>query len=915
MKLKQALFTGKFLALTMAGTVMFSCSDGGGGGTAGSTDVTVQSEGSVRLGVVEGATVEIYEIGDDGKPVLKWTEQSSGGNSLGEIGKFNLHADELDPNKVYLYVANGGQDWDVNNDGIKDSNPTPNKGKIRALATGEEIKMLGNDFTLSPLSELIAEKTLPDLTESSLKGTYNPTDFAEKLDNTAKELVDDINNDGVVDNIDALVFDPANEEAKNKVKAPFKGHVDDIANDIRDGKLPLLSANPVLDEKDTGGNAKNAAASPDGKYAYVINDDGKMNVFDISNPENMEQKNSSPVDTGVATPEDLKPSTDGEYAYLAGGNDGVAMLDLDDNNDGEKIDPKNLITIDPDGDTTKGSAKALDVVNDGTNDYVVVADGDEGIALLKADPANTGNELTSIETKPTGTTSDANDVAASEDGKYAYVADGEKGLVTFKIDPNDENGDGNKLENLNTDDTLEYGKAQAVAVSPDGKYAYVTVQEDNPDPAQAKAYLLTYALCNPEDPVLLNVEDLPKGSTPSDIVVSPEKEKLFIPDGDNGLISADISDPSKPEVDGFVNTDGSVNGVALKDNGTYAIVTDNDKGVKSIATDLIPPIVLGYASTYAAIDLTTTKDKLYSLIADAYCGLRIADVSDPSNPKILNDCVWDTGKYANSVAVSNDGNTAYVATSAGGVDIYDVSDKKAPNNVGNIPVKSAGDACINEAINCDAAHDVYLDENRGLIFVAEGTAGLRIFNISDNSEVGSLDDGDTSASSGNDIRTVELTPDGQKAILGDIKRGIIIVDVSDPANPREEQVIPTGIGLQDSVAINGNYIYVAAGENGVRVFDATSYNEVSNLSYKENDMEVIFANAVKISSDGKVAFVSDVEKGLVILNISDPANPVVLGMLDTPGESYSSVIDGDKSIGFVADGSKGLLLLDVSSFK
>ncbi|WP_029522815.1 beta-propeller fold lactonase family protein [Persephonella sp. KM09-Lau-8] len=910
MKLKQALFTGKFLALTMAGAVMFSCSDGGGGSTKSPGDnnsggATAQYQGSVKLtGSVKDSTVKIYEIDDNGNPVLKWTETSDAN------GKFNTHADELDPNKLYLYEATDGQDC-VNN------TCSENKGKLRALAKGEDIKTAAaqNDFSLSPISEIAAEKVLPDLTRAADEGNYNPEDIDKELDKTAKGLVDDVNNDGTVDNLDTLTFDPTDNNDKNAVKPPFKGHVDDIAEDIKDGKLPLLAANPVLDEEDTGGNAKNAATSPDGKYAYVVNDDGKMSVFDISDPENMEQKNPSPIDTGVTTPKDLKPSTDGEYAYLAGGDDGVAMLDLDDNNDGDKIDPTNVATVDPDGDNTKGSAKALDVVNNGTNDYVVVADGDEGVALLKADPNNTGNELITIETKPTGATSDANDVAASEDGKYAYVADGENGLVTFKIDPNDENGDGNKLENLNTDDTSEYGKAQAVAVSPDGKYAYVTVQEDNPDPAQAKAYLLTYALCNPEDPVLLNVEDLPKGSVPSDIVVSPEKEKLFIPDGDNGLISADISDPSKPEVDGFVNTDGSVNGVALKDNGTYAIVTDNDKGVKSIATDLIPPIVLGYASTYAAIDLTTTKDKLYSLIADAYCGLRVADVSDPANPKTLNDCGWDPTKYANSVAVSNDGNTAYVATLSGGIDVYDVSTKGTPNNIANIPVQSSGDACNNENANCDAAHDVYLDENKGLLFVAEGTAGLRIFNISDNSEVGSLDDGNTSASSGNDIRTVELTPDGQKAILGDIKRGVVIVDVSDPANPTEEQVISTGIGLQDSVAINGNYIYVAAGRNGIKVFDATSYNEVGSLSYKEDPTDPIFANAIKISTDGKVAFVSDVEKGLVILNISDPANPVVLGMLDTPGESYSSVIDGDKSIGFVADGSKGLLLLDVSSFK
>ena len=905
MKLKRALLTSKFLALSMAGAVMFSCSSGGGSGNTGAKPrVGAQYYGNVRLGLVEGATVEIYEIGADGKPVLKWTETSDAN------GKFNSHAGELDPNKLYLYIARGGQDWDANNDGVRDATPTPNKGKLRALAKGEDIIAAGNNFSLSPVSEVVAEKVLPDLTKAANEGTYDPDTINNELDVAAQDIIGDINGDSTVDNVDALMFNPADNNNLAKVEKPFNGHINDLANDIRNGKLALLAADPVIDDESTTADANAAAISDDGKYAYVLTNSG-LEVFDASDPENLTAGSTATVSTSDKN--DIKSAPNGEYAYVAGG-DKVSMIDLDDNGNGVKDDPAEKATA-----STPGTATALDVVTDGTYDYVVVADGTSGVGLFKGDQS--APSLTAIGgDEPTGSSSNAKDVAASQDGQYAYVADEDNGLVTFKIDPTDSDSSGHYLDLTDTDSTSAYGNARAVAVSPNGDYVYVATYDTG-----GKAYLLTYSIASDKsNPTFVKAEPLPgylnDNSEPVDIAVSSDKGKLYVADSGNGLIELDISDQSNPEVDGFVNTDGTTKGVTLKDNGKFAIVADGSGGVKSIATTLIQPIVLGIANTYSTVDLAETQDKRYILVADGYCGLRSVNVEDPTAPDVRNGCGWNTGRYANSVAIDDAGHIAYVAGAQAGVEVYDISTIDSPSLNTSISVVNSGDACNDENRNCDAAHDVYLDKDNNLLYVAEGTAGLRIFDTTSLSQRGRLDpDSDTTETgSSNDIRTVEPIPGEQKVLIGDYKANAVeIVDVSNPSSPNIVATINVnGLGQQDSIAIHGNYVYVAAAGYGIKVIDLNTNSVIKTLDYRDpGDTDPMAASAIKLSTDGKVAFVSDQNRGLIILDLSNPTDPAVLGTLNTPGKAYSAVIDGDTSIAYVANFYKGMILMDVASFK
>ncbi|MCU0638774.1 MAG: hypothetical protein MUF59_02750 [Candidatus Krumholzibacteria bacterium] len=70
-------------------------------------------------------------------------------------------------------------------------------------------------------------------------------------------------------------------------------------------------------------------------------------------------------------------------------------------------------------------------------------------------------------------------------------------------------------------------------------------------------------------------------------------------------------------------------------------------------------------------------------------------------------------------------------------------------------------------------------------------------------------------------------------------------------------------------------------------------------------------NAMNIFVSGDYAFVADYGSGLQVIDISDPAHPVLAGTCDTPGSAYAVAVVGD--FAFVADYGSGLQVIDISN--
>ena len=156
---------------------------------------------------------------------------------------------------------------------------------------------------------------------------------------------------------------------------------------------------------------------------------------------------------------------------------------------------------------------------------------------------------------------------------------------------------------------------------------------------------------------------------------------------------------------GYYDTPGNAHGVAVANN--YAYVADGGAGLRIIdVSNPSNPFEVGYYDTPSAAGGVAVANS-YAYVADYLAGLRIIDVSNPRNPFEVG--YYDTPGYAYGVALAN--NYAYVADEGAGLRIIDVSNPRNPYEVGYYNTPSF-------------AWDVAVANNYA--YVADGDAGLRI---------------------------------------------------------------------------------------------------------------------------------------------------------------------------------------------
>lgn len=155
-------------------------------------------------------------------------------------------------------------------------------------------------------------------------------------------------------------------------------------------------------------------------------------------------------------------------------------------------------------------------------------------------------------------------------------------------------------------------------------------------------------------------------------------------------------------------------------------------------------------------------------------------------------------------------------------------------------------------------------------------------------------------------------------------------------------------GQANAVAVAGDYVYVADGDNGLQIIDVHDrsqpellgavdtagtaldlswWDDIVCLAYGQAGL-VIFdtqdpgapritgsastpgdARGIEISDT--VAYVADDVVGLMLFDISDPSAPVALGVENTPGKAVNVAVAGP--LAYVADETLGLRVVNVSN--
>ncbi len=212
----------------------------------------------------------------------------------------------------------------------------------------------------------------------------------------------------------------------------------------------------VLTTLQVGGDPNDIAITPDQKYAYVTNAVGKVDV--INGVDTTTPSVSATTLTVGSNPTALAITPDGDYIYVTN-SDTPSVSVIDGASTGAPSVSSTPLSVGlfPGG---------VVVTPDG--DYAYVTNFNSG-SVSVIDGVQTGTPTVA----PTPLAVGGDPWGVAIDGQYAYVANYESNTVSV-IDGADSASPTVSPTTLSTGSSSEYDNPAAVAISPDGQYAYVT---------------------------------------------------------------------------------------------------------------------------------------------------------------------------------------------------------------------------------------------------------------------------------------------------------------------------------------------------------------------------------------------------------------------------------------------------------
>jgi len=361
-------------------------------------------------------------------------------------------------------------------------------------------------------------------------------------------------------------------------------------------------------------------------HAFVSGFGGKIEILDISVPENIEPINGIETDYLMQS-----MGVDGDYIFVGEPTNHLNQdggLHIFRYNLWERIDEIN--SLDREGFVFDAAIR---------DNYAFVASWDGGMRVVDivdpTEPLEVGNFA-----------SDGLTRGITLEGDIAYLAEHGGGLVAVDIsDPDDPNELGR----------IDFEREEFYQVDVVEDYAYVACGENG---------LKIIDVSQPNEMVTTGREHI--GEYALDVVVSGDHAYLAIEQ--LGLALINISDPSRPQlIEIFGMENGGGEGMAMRDNLIYLAAENSGLFIIDVADPNSPQEVGHIVTPGYARDVTLAGD--YALIADADKGLRVIDISEPSDPVEVG--FYDTPGWAEGVVC--DGTIAFVSDYSN-LGIYDFSE-------------------------------------------------------------------------------------------------------------------------------------------------------------------------------------------------------------------------------------------------
>ena len=385
---------------------------------------------------------------------------------------------------------------------------------------------------------------------------------------------------------------------------------------------------------------------------------------------------------------------------------------------------------------------------------------------------------------------------------------------------------------------------------------------------------------NPTLPVLTADVDVATGTTCEGIATSGTY--AYVAAGGSGLRVYNIATPSAPVFVASIDSLAYCEAIVI--SGQYAYIA---AGSRSFIVDISNPaapvavsLMAGFGGYHQSINVRSG----YVYICNYSVGISIVNVANPASPVNVKEV--PAGDRVAKIVF--DGNYAYAAIGDLGMSIFNVTNPASPVFVSTTPTAGRSRSVYYGAVTISGTPT-------GHIFVANSTSanGVSGINVSNPASP-------TTAA----FLPAATTPSGSaytpfyangKVYIAYGTAGLRIVDVSNPAAPTLISTTPLG-GDSRSLVVSGNYAYIAGRDSGVFIVDVT------NASSPQKVKSIKTPRSRGITVSGKTLFVAVSDSGVAIIDITNPGTASLVKYTGNSVYGENLAINGN--IGGITDYSK-----------
>ncbi len=349
---------------------------------------------------------------------------------------------------------------------------------------------------------------------------------------------------------------------------------------------------------------------------------------------------------------------------------------------------------------------------------------------------------------------------------------------------------------------------------------------------------------------------------------------------------------------GTISEDNTVVEIAV--SGDYAFIGERGAGLRivdwknpTVAASVFPPDLSNNSAAYAK-GIAVLGNYVYAAVD--YFGIMVVDISDPLNPNVVRYDDYGANGRTRDVAVV--GKWLLTANLDLGVQIFDASDPAAPTVLRNIPIdypfQLSADGPIAYVFN-------------GLSYY--GTENISIVDL--NMPIGIMEKS-VIATEGT---CYDVAAAGPYAYVADGTAGLRVFDMSDPAAPVPTAALPASGFRANKIKIAGELAFVlfdsaniSSAVQKMNIYNLTEPSSPKLLSTIGDDGDLSYARGLAVS--GGYLYLTNYAKGLQVFDINDPTAPYSVNTVDASAAINDIAISGNYA--YVADETLGAVAYDIS---